>query len=383
MQNSEVVESILNYHKDFNYEDSEKWLERMEKIEAREFLVANQVFFEKGGNHSQEKSRRRDLFLKIIKEKIHSKIPNFPKGHPVDNCLRENRVLKELVSKISKNILKKSLKKREIIELFNKTNLHYLKKEEALFPYLEKRGFTYPSVWMWEFHDEIRESIKTLKSRFKEELGRQYINEVRRILKNVNEMTIREEKMLLPAAVAILSSEDWSMVRESEALVGYILEIEPPFWQLKIKKSKRSLKKEILSIKVGEFTVSQLNLIFSHLPIDITMVDEHGKVVFFNQSKDRIFSRTPSIIGREVKLCHPPKSLDKVLKILDAFKNGTKNEAQFWIKLEDKTIHIRYFALKDENGKYKGVLETTQDISKMGELKGEKRLLDWQEGSIA
>ncbi|MCK9257720.1 MAG: PAS domain-containing protein, partial [Sulfurospirillaceae bacterium] len=122
---------------------------------------------------------------------------------------------------------------------------------------------------------------------------------------------------------------------------------------------------------------------FSHLPIDITMVDEHGKVVFFNQSKDRIFSRTPSIIGREVKLCHPPKSLDKVLKILDAFKNGTKNEAQFWIKLEDKTIHIRYFALKDENGKYKGVLETTQDISKMGELKGEKRLLDWQEGSIA
>lgn len=121
----------------------------------------------------------------------------------------------------------------------------------------------------------------------------------------------------------------------------------------------------------------QLLAVFNFLPIDITIVDENEKVAFFNRPKDRIFPRSPAVIGRDVNNCHPPKSVHIVKKIIEAFRAGEKNEAKFWINAKGKAIFIQYFALRDSKGNYKGVLEVSQDITELKSLEGEKRLLDW------
>jgi uncharacterized protein len=107
-------------------------------------------------------------------------------------------------------------------------------------------------------------------------------------------------------------------------------------------------------------------------------VDENDKVIFYNNGDERIFPRSPGIIGREVKFCHPPKSVDNVLKILEEFKQGTKDNAEFWINFKDSFIHIRFFAIRDKDKNYKGVMEITQNVSDIKALEGERRILDWQ-----
>ena len=129
-------------------------------------------------------------------------------------------------------------------------------------------------------------------------------------------------------------------------------------------------------LTTGDLSISQINMMLTHLPVDITYVDENDAVLFFSETPDRIFKRTAAIIGRKVQNCHPPQSMDKVQKILDDFKAGTRNVAEFWIQMNEMFIHIRYFALHDANGNYKGTLEVSQDLTALRALEGEKRLLD-------
>ena len=144
------------------------------------------------------------------------------------------------------------------------------------------------------------------------------------------------------------------------------------------KRRKIDLATDAIYFEEGYLTPNQINLIFKHLPLDITYVDENDKVIFYNNGDDRIFPRSPGIIGREVKFCHPPKSVDNVLKILEEFKQGSKDNAEFWINFKDSFIHIRFFAIRDKNKNYKGVMEITQNVSDIKALEGERRILDWQ-----
>jgi DUF438 domain-containing protein len=121
-----------------------------------------------------------------------------------------------------------------------------------------------------------------------------------------------------------------------------------------------------------------VNFIFKFLPVDITYVDENDRVVFYNRGDERVFPRSAGIIGREVKFCHPPKSVDQVLKILEEFKAGRQNTAEFWIQFKGQFVHNRYFAVRDDEGIYKGVIEMSQDVTDIRKLQGDKRLLDWE-----
>jgi PAS domain S-box-containing protein len=114
------------------------------------------------------------------------------------------------------------------------------------------------------------------------------------------------------------------------------------------------------------------------MPIEISFVDENDEVKYFNKNGDRIFPRPRSIVGKKVQQCHPQKSLHKVLQILEAFKNGKKDVAEFWINLKGRQIYIRYFPVRDKDGKYLGTLEASQDITDIKKIEGEKRLLDWK-----
>ena len=120
-----------------------------------------------------------------------------------------------------------------------------------------------------------------------------------------------------------------------------------------------------------------IEFILNALPVEISFVDANNEVRYFNKNGDRIFPRHRSVIGKKVQQCHPKKSLNKVMEIIEAFKNGKKDVANFWIDLNDRLIYIRYFAVRDNNGKYLGTLEVSQDITDIKKIEGEKRLLDW------
>ena len=133
-----------------------------------------------------------------------------------------------------------------------------------------------------------------------------------------------------------------------------------------------------IQLEAGSFSLEELEAAFSTLPVDVTFVDKDDTVRYFNHGKERIFVRTKARIGRKVQQCHPPKSVHVVNSILDAFKKGTRNVAEFWLTVKNRLILIRYYAVRDGNGAYLGCLEVTQDITDIKKVEGEKRLLDWK-----
>jgi uncharacterized protein len=138
---------------------------------------------------------------------------------------------------------------------------------------------------------------------------------------------------------------------------------------------------KLLPLQVGALTLEQITQIFRHLPVDVTFVDDGNDVRFYSGGKHRVFERTPDVIGRNVMNCHDPSSVQTVFKILEDFRAGTRDTAEFWIQTkpetpENRIIHIRYYAVRDTARKFYGTLEVTQDVTDIQKLTGERRLLD-------
>jgi len=125
-----------------------------------------------------------------------------------------------------------------------------------------------------------------------------------------------------------------------------------------------------------KFSSELLEAIFDALPLDVTFVDETDTVRYYSRGDERIFRRTPAVIGRKVQDCHPRDSLDKVNQVVDELRSGKRDMAEFWIDFKWRKIYIRYFAVRDKAGKYLGILEVTQDITDIQKIAGQKRLLD-------
>jgi len=125
-----------------------------------------------------------------------------------------------------------------------------------------------------------------------------------------------------------------------------------------------------------KLSTEQIENILDHLPVEISFVGADDAVVYYSHGDKRIFRRTPTVIGRKVQNCHPARSVHVVQQILDDFKAGRRDVAEFWINLRARMVYIRYFAVRDENNDYQGTLEVTQDITDIQGIRGEKRLLD-------
>jgi len=384
-QDKEIIEKLIKFSRSFDDmspTQRDKWVEDMGDIDVEHFFRANQRVFDEDGPREKNVPRR-DFFLNLMKKSIKSNPLVQPKGHPITNYLEENIVIRELCEKVvatfdAQNHQSYDATLALLKELAN-IHIHYLRKEDQLFPYLEKHDFTYPSTGMWKFQDEIRAELKlATKAVEKKEVDEQMSSLLRDVVKDIYDMTTREEKMLLPTSVKLLSDEEWKKMSLEEREIGYVFIDNPPLWPAdESKKADMSSSLSAIFLQEGALSQEQLNLFFSAIPFDVTFVDENDRVVFFNQGSERTFLRSPGIIGREVKFCHPPKSVDTVLVILEAFKDGSKDSAEFWINFGGRMIHIRYFALRDENKNYKGVIELTQDITDIKNIEGERRLLDW------
>jgi DUF438 domain-containing protein len=235
---------------------------------------------------------------------------------------------------------------------------------------------------MWALHDDIRDAIRTARGELAASQGHEAMNTVRYAIKSIVDMVYKEENILFPMAMETLSDADWQKVGQGESEIGYAW-IVPEQGRTAAEAAGPALNKsaggpDLLDLATGQLTPEQVNLMLTHLPVEISFVDENDEVRYYSQVEHKIFPRSPGVIGRRVQNCHPPASLDKVQKILDEFKSGKKDVADFWIEKNGRFIYIRYFAVRDAGGTYKGTLEVVQDATVIRGLTGQQRLLDWE-----
>ncbi|OGO41789.1 MAG: hypothetical protein A2137_07600 [Chloroflexi bacterium RBG_16_58_8] len=315
--------------------------------------------------------------------------------HPVYLFKLENREVEKVVDSIRQVAAKIDtapspwVKKvlRELLLTLKGIETHYQRKEQLLFPYLEKHGFMGPSKVMWGKDNEVRDLIKKALAGLDGLAGPDTLVVYRKdllepMLEEVLGMIFKEENILFPTSLEKLDAGEWvEILRESDE-VGYVFIKKPAETVDLVKKLQKSLVEEVLvqdgsiELTTGAIRLDELTPLLNTLPIDLTFVDKDDTVRYFSEGKDRIFSRTKSVIGRKVQYCHPPQSLDVVEKILKSFKEGKKDSYDFWINLNGKLVYIRYFAVRDRKKGYLGTLEVTQDITGIKKLEGERRLLD-------
>ncbi len=256
----------------------------------------------------------------------------------------------------------------------------FVKKENILFPAIEdKVPSTRPLEVMWSLHDDARKMTKDILAHLKSDHpDEKYLKEtIGHYYYLVYGIVQKEQLILFPVADMVLGEKTLDILYRECFDYGFtFIDKTPPDFDEE--ETKTNQEEGVFKTKTGALDFKQVALVFNHLPVDITYVDKNDRVRYFNDRKERHFPRSPSIIGRLVKHCHPPKSVSMVETIVENFKSGQRNEAEFWINFKDRFLHIRYFAVRDANDNYEGVLEVSQDVTDIRGLKGEKRLLDWE-----
>ena len=314
-------------------------------------------------------------------------------GHPVHTFRLENRALERLMDNQiqpaldefvkddgsdNRAALLKHLKKLQEIEQ------HYSRKENILFPFLEKYEITGPPKVMWGVDDEIRAEIKEGIQKIQHYDGNREdaAKSIRQVMHRVKEMIFKEENILFPMALETLTEDEWLKMEEDSEEIGYTLVQPAGVWTPERKEIEPTkpeppvMDQGTIRLETGVFTVAELEGMLNTLPVDITFVDKNNTVKYFSQGTERIFPRTKAIIGRDVGNCHPPASVHIVEDIVEDLRSGKKDHEDFWIQKGEVFIHIRYFAVRNAAGEYLGTVEFTQNIKPLRELTGEKRLVE-------
>ncbi len=340
-----------------------------------------------------------DTHTRVLKS--HLDLQETPKtipGHPVNTFIRENRELTRTTTRI-RHLLEtiKALSADaeatphmdEIHQLLNNlmdVEKHYLRKEYLLFPYFEKNELPGPPTVMWGKHDEARELLKGTLDAFQEvnqftagEAAAFNQFAVQSVIDAIDDMVYKEEKILYPTALNLLTEQDWYEIYLQSDEYGYCL-YEPQFEWTPEGGFHKEIKKSVaqdgrVQMPTGSFKLEELIAIFTAMPFDLTFVDQNDMVRYFSPGADRVFARSRAVLGRKVQYCHPPKSVHIVNQIVKDFKSGKQDRARFWINLHGRMVYIVYYAVRNDAGEYLGTLEITQDLTEVRELEGERRLL--------
>jgi DUF438 domain-containing protein len=318
-----------------------------------------------------------------------------PPGHPVHTFRLENERIREICAEYrssAKRVAGGTADSASIDdwkrahEDLGGVEVHYLRKEYLVFPFLEKAGIAGPPKVMWGVHDEIREKISASNELLEsaadidaEAKVLAHETVIEPMLEQVEGMTSKEDRILWPMTLEHLSARDWESIRSQWDEFGKGLARPAGVWLPVVpelpENSVELPADDAVSFPSGHLSLRQLIGLLNTLPMDITFVDAEGKVGFFSEGEDRVFARNRAIIGRRVEDCHPPKSVHIVEQVVDDLMSGRRDVAEFWIQMGDRFVHIRYFAVRDESGEYLGTLEVTQDIAPLRALEGERRLL--------
>jgi uncharacterized protein len=344
------------------------------------------------GMPETEIKRLCDVHVELFKESLEQQeTPVVPAGHPLHTFMLENRAAEEISEQVAAiltqlegaqnrgNLPELKATLAELLDALALINLHYLRKENQLFPVLEQHEITGPSEVMWAIHDDIRQGLKQVRKHLAADELAAAAEPLKPLLQSIADMIYKEEHILFPMALEVLADADWVKVRQGEEEIGFAwVTPEAPWGQETFHaEAPRAEAGAEIDLDTGRMTPELVNLMLTHLPVDLSFVNEKDETVYYSQTKERIFPRSPGVIGRKVQNCHPQKSMHMVQKILDEFRAGSRDSAEFWIPMGERFIHIRYFAVRDAQGAYRGTLEVSQDVTGIRGLEGEKRLLDW------
>ncbi|MGA2681235.1 MAG: DUF438 domain-containing protein [Candidatus Bathyarchaeia archaeon] len=342
-----------------------------------------------------------DVHMAIFREQIEKQNLNLKPSQPISILMEEHKIMTKMAEDLVV-LANKILKVNDVRYVsedihqvehlasdFADSEKHYLREENVLFPMLEKHGIVEPPAVMWMEHDDIRKQKKKLQALMVElnEAGyAAFKNDLWETAKTLGNLLpshfYKENNILFPASLSVMTRQEWVEVRKEFDAIGYCC-FTPPELVLapkeRVEEAQVPTPTGIMQFENGNLTKEQLDSLLNALPVEITFIDEHDTVRYFNKPEKIIFVRTKAIIGRKVQNCHPAQSIDTVNGIVESFKAGKKSVAEFWINMAGRMVHIRFFAVRDREGKYLGTMEVVQDVTDIQMLQGEKRLLDWQQ----
>ena len=323
--------------------------------------------------------------------------PDVPEDHPLSHYYKENDEMRRLLLAVE-DLIQYPMIKNQWLELYDQIRqypIHYQRKQNQLYPLLEKKGFDRPTTTMWNFddiiRDEIKESLRLLEANDEEA----FIAAQSELIANARDLMEKEETILYPTSYALISAEEFEDMKAGDQEIGFaFFTVETPsspnthhsaakegfaedLQALLSKYGYSAGPQQELDVATGKLTLEQINLIYQHLPIDISFVDENELVKFYSDTDHRIFPRSKNVIGRQVSNCHPRKSVHIVEEIVAKFRSGEQDKAEFWINKPEVFLYIVYFAVRDKQGRFRGVLEMMQDCTHIRELTGSQTLLTW------
>ena len=382
--------------------------DRVQHLAPYEIAIIEQEMVEE----TEDECVKEDIqaMLEVFQDVLVTKEQSLPENHPISCYRRENAKMKELLLSVE-DLVQYPLIKNQWLELYEellKFKIHLSRKQNQLYPVLEKKGFTRPTTTMWTLDDFIRDEIAECYNLLLEDKEEEFIGKQAELVADVRDLMDKEENILYPTSLEMISDEEFRYMAEGDQEIGFAY-ITVDKDKADIPKSSASSavsshlsglssapgfaeelagllgkygfnnKEEKLNVTTGQLTLEQINLIYQHMPVDLSYVDENELVCFYTDTKHRVFPRSKNVIGRDVKNCHPKASVHIVEEIIQKFRSGEQDKAEFWINKPDLFIYIIYYAVRDENGKFRGVLEMMQDCTHIRSLQGSQTLLTWEQ----
>ena len=380
-----------------------------------EFAYAEQSL--KGVYKDEEILDKMDDLLNLFDGVLVRAENEYPENHPLWVYLEEINAVEKVALEADELLKQEKFIKNPWLGIFDSLaqwRTHLSRKQNQLYPMLEDHGFDRPTRIMWTFDDGVRDAISASYALLREDKYEEFLASVPETLEKLRDLNSKELEVLLPTSYKLLSDEEFVRMSKNDHEIGYAI-IDPPGLyvvpgindsaaQLNANNSGQNgtvsneflndlagllskyvgpvggtavSKDAVLDVATGKLTLEQINLLFRHLPVDLSYVDENELVKFYSDTPHRIFPRSANVIGREVKNCHPAKSVHVVEEIVEKFRSGEQSQAEFWINKPGLFIYVIYTAVRDENGKFRGVLEMMQDCTHIRELEGSRTLLTW------
>jgi DUF438 domain-containing protein len=382
-------------------EVKEKFKDVLKDVTSEDIIKIEEELV-KEGMPREELQKLCNIHMAVFGEQLAGQELLLASGHPISILIEEHRIMLERAEKLEEfiGIVEEACDSvyvgdimtelQSIAKDFQDSEKHYMREENVVFPIAEKHGITEPPAIMWMEHDEIREVKRKFTSLVDkwnaitfEEFKKRLTETAKPLCSLLPSHFYKENNILFPAILEATSIDEWIEARKEFDEIGYC-SFTPATATVQMESGKARSQKDLqgeaeLKFENGSLSKEEVEGILDALPIDLSFVDKTDRVKYFNKAEKRIFVRTKSVIGRKVELCHPKKSVHVVTKIVEAFKSGKKDVAEFWINMGGRLVHIRYFAVRDQNKKYLGTLEVTQDLTDIRKIEGEKRLLDWRE----
>ena len=398
-----LKEILRQLHSGASPEELKEKFKHVLKDTSSEDIARIEQELVKEGMPREQLQKLCDVHLAVFAEQVQGQEIHLAAGHPINILMEEHRImleradrLKVLVGMIEKACdvvyVGDALKElQEIAKDFADSEKHYLREENVLFPTLEKHGVTEPPAVMWMEHNQIREVKKNLQS-LVEKWNTIHFDEFKAKLADAAEPLceilpshfFKENNILFPTALKVITDSEWIDVQKEFDEIGYCCFTPKTLIEATqatvAEKPKAATEQEgTVQFETGRLTKEEIKAILDTVPLDISFVDANDQVKYFSKAEKRIFVRTKAVLGRKVQMCHPQKSIHVVNKIVEAFKTGKKDVAEFWMTLDNRFVHIRFFAVRDKNQRYLGTLEVVQDVTDIRKLEGQRKLLDWEQ----